>query len=370
MKILFTLKNFPPSNFGGIALAMFPIIKEISKQPNTYVNVLTTDYKINKSKLPKLDSWTIFNEIRVIYFKLDNILSYYKYLLEGFRQVKKTDYVFLNSIFFFPNFFFLLLSLIFKKKTYILPHGELLKPALQIKYWKKNLYLHLIKFFVKNVKLIATSKQESLSIQKIFPNSHVLIIPIFFDISENLNIKKINQFMFLGRIAKIKKIENIILACSYSKYFISENYKLLIVGPTDKESVSYKTKLEYMVKSDKLDSNITFVDEVASPEKEKLFSQSKSLFIVSDSENFSRVVVESLAQGTPVVASRGTPWSILLDFNAGFWIDNSPEIIAEQMDKLILMSDKKYNEMSNNSLTLSYEFSKKKILPLWLELFK
>ena len=370
MKILFTFENFPPSNFGGIALAMFPIVKEISKQPYTNVKVLTTDYKIKKSKLPELNTWTVYDEIPIIYYRLKSVLSYYKYLLEGFRQVKKTDYVFLNSIFFFPNFFFLLLSIIFKKKTYILPHGELLKPALKIKYKKKYLYLKLIKFLIKNVTFITTSKQESLCTLGIFPHSHVLIIPIFFNFSKPLNIKKFNQFLFLGRITKIKKIENIILACSYSKYFLSKNYKLLIVGPTDKESLQYRSELKRLVSSRNLESNIEFMGEVLSPVKEKLLSQSKSLFVVSDSENFSNVVVESLAQGTPVVASKGTPWDKLINFNAGFWIDNSPDVIADKMDELISMSNEKYYEMSNNSLILSQEFSKKKIFPIWLKLLK
>jgi glycosyltransferase involved in cell wall biosynthesis len=40
------------------------------------------------------------------------------------------------------------------------------------------------------------------------------------------------------------------------------------------------------------------------------------------------VVVEALACGTPVIASRHTPWKILEDAGAGLWVDNSPESLA------------------------------------------
>ena len=262
------------------------------------------------------------------------------------------------------------MSLFYKKQIFFLPHGELLKPALNTKYWKKGLYIWLIRFFTKNVSLITTSSQELLRTQEVFPHSQVLKIPIFFDFNKPLNIEKLNQFLFLGRICKIKKIENIILACSYSKYFLQNNYKLIIAGPTDKEFLDYKSMLEKLVQSTNLESNIKFSGEVRSPEKEKLLSQSKSLFIVSDSENFSNAIVESLSQGTPVVASRGTPWKSLDDMNSGFWIDNSPKAIADKMDKIITMSDELYKEMSKNSFTLSQEFTKKKILPIWFNLIK
>jgi len=367
MKILFTLKNFPPSNFGGVAAAMYPVIKELCKAPENNVKVLTTSYKIIKGRSPKTNCWTIFDGIPIIYVKSNAV---FRYFFEGLRQIKNSDYIFLNGIFFVPNLLFLLVGVIFKRKIFLLPHGELLKPALRTKYWKKCIYLWLMKGFTNNVTLITTSKQESIRTQEVFPYLEVKIIPIFLDLNTPVNLIKLNQFLFVGRIARIKKIENIILACAYSKKFVSKNYKLVIAGPTDKEFLPYRRELEKLVISNNLQFNIEFVGEVNSPEKEKLFSQSKSLFVVSDSENFSNVVVESLSQGTPVIASKGTPWDSLINHNAGFWIDNSPRSIAGKMDEIITMEDKVHKEMSINCISLSQKFTKQKILPLWFELMK
>ena len=51
----------------------------------------------------------------------------------------------------------------------------------------------------------------------------------------------------------------------------------------------------------------------------------------SHNENFGNVVVESLSQGTPVIASTGTPWKILEKYHAGYWIKNNPENIAKKI---------------------------------------
>lgn len=370
VKILFTLKNFPPSNFGGIASCMYPVIQELNNLPNNDVRVLTTTFKIPIEKLPITNCWTTFNEIPINYIQTKNPSFCLAYILEGFRQIKKADQVYLNSFFFFPNLLFLIVSSIYKKMTFLLPHGELFKPALENKFWKKAPYLMLMKFLSKRISFITTADQESLQIKHIFPHSQVRVIPNFFELENPLKMEKLNQFLFLGRICKIKKIENLIFACSLSKYFLLNKYNLLIAGPTDKEYLKYETKLKKLVKTCNLDSNIKFLGGVNSPKKEELLSQSKALFVVSDSENFSNVVVESLAQGTPVVASIGTPWQNLEFYNCGYWIDNSPEVIASKMDELILMNKNSYKEMAGNALLLSKEFTKDKIIPKWIEAIK
>lgn len=370
MRILFTMLNFPPSNFGGIASCMYPVIKELGYEKNIEVKILTTNYKISNNISVKTNCWTLFNGISVNYIRAKNPYFSLNYIIEGFRQIKKNDQVYLNSLFFFPTLLFLIISVIYGKKIYLTPHGELFNFALKNKFWKKAPYLMFVKFFSKRVSFIATSGQEAQEVKHHFSKSKVVVIPNFFELQVPLKMKKLNQFMFLGRICNIKKIENLIIACSISKYFLSKKYKFLIVGPTDDEYLKYETILRKLVITFNLEKNIKFLGELNSPQKEELLSQSKVSFVVSESENFSNVVVESIAQGTPVVASKGTPWEILIDRNAGFWIDNSPDLIAQKMDEIILMDSDKYKIMRENSIFLSQEFTKAKILPKWLETIK
>ena len=46
-------------------------------------------------------------------------------------------------------------------------------------------------------------------------------------------------------------------------------------------------------------------------EKNKVIASNMALVLPSKSENFGNVVLEALAQGTPVIASKNTPWQIL-----------------------------------------------------------
>ena len=62
----------------------------------------------------------------------------------------------------------------------------------------------------------------------------------------------------------------------------------------------------------------------------------------SHTENFGMVVLESLAQSTPVITSKGTPWASLEEERIGFWISNEPEILAAKIDEILTMSKAEY----------------------------
>ena len=80
------------------------------------------------------------------------------------------------------------------------------------------------------------------------------------------------------------------------------------------------------------------------------------MFLVSNSENFGNVVLESLSQGTPVVASKGTPWQSLEESKAGFWIDNNPKEIANCIDRIMSYSEKEYYLKRENAFALAKRF--------------
>ena len=367
MKLFFALTNFPPSKFGGVATSMFSLIHEL----NNYgydIKVLTTNYKIEDQSSIETNRWTKFEGISVYYVDATFHAFSFRFFCEGFRQISNAEQVHLSGVFYFPSLIFAIFAYLAGKPVFLSPHGELQEPALKSKYWKKGPYLQLLKCFFSRVIFRSTSEDESNRIHKFFPKSTIYNIPIFFDLERPLLEKKKKQFVFLGRICKIKKIENLILACAISKRFKQQNYTLLIAGPGDSEFSKYETSLQTLITSHDLSSHVKFVGEVNSPVKEELLSQSRALFLVSDSENFGNVVLEALAQGTPVVASKGTPWKSLETNNCGFWIDNSPDSIAAVLDELIMMDEDKYKLMSDHSIIHSKAFTKESLVPKWVDL--
>ena len=150
-----------------------------------------------------------------------------------------------------------------------------------------------------------------------------------------------------------------------SKLFNELDYKLYIAG---KEEGDYYTKLLNQIKDLQLEDKIIFKGMVIGREKEQLYAEAKATFLISHSENFGNVIIESLAQGTPVIASFGTPWKILEQKGCGFWIDNSPEIIARTIDRIISLDEVQYDQMRNNAYNLCQEqFDIKTNINKWIE---
>lgn len=365
MRLLFTLSSFPPCKFGGIASSMFSVIHGLNTSYE--IKVITTDFKLPVESNTSTNRWTEYEGINVKYIKARTRLSF-RFIFESFCQVLKADQVHLSGFFFSPSLVIVIMANLMGKTIVLSPHGELQKAALSYKSWKKTPYLRFFRFFRRRIIFRVTSEAEAIQIRHYFPDNKVFTISNFFVFEPPLFKLKKDQFVFLGRISNIKRIENLILGCSISKFFISSNFSLVLAGPLDEEFFAYETMLRELILSNNLDKNIRFAGEVISPQKEEILSESKAMFLVSDSENFGNVVLESLAQGTPVVASTGTPWMSLAVKNCGFWIDNSPESIATIIDEFILMNPKDYKIMSENAMTLSKDFSSETIVPKWISL--
>ena len=62
--------------------------------------------------------------------------------------------------------------------------------------------------------------------------------------------------------------------------------------------------------------------------KDKAIMELSVLVVPSDFENFGNIVSEALIRGVPVIASKGTPWKELEDYNCGWWINNDQDTIT------------------------------------------
>ena len=114
--------------------------------------------------------------------------------------------------------------------------------------------------------------------------------------------------------------------------------------------------MEALIAEHKLNGKVHFIGNVFGKEKMQLYANARFSCLLSHSENFGNVVVEALSQGTPVIASRGTPWQVLNEQNAGFWIENSADSIAACIDEVLSLSDETYTAMRAHARQLANSF--------------
>ncbi len=177
-------------------------------------------------------------------------------------------------------------------------------------------------------------------------NADVLPIMVDFGDKKIISNKKnnITNFLFVGRIAQNKKIEDIIDLFDYYYNNIDCNSKLFFVG-NDQYFNDYTTMLLDHVKTLSSSNNIVFTGKVSDKLLEKHYQESDVFVCMSEHEGFCIPVLEGMFFQIPVFA-----------YDAG-------AISFTMGDSGILIKSKQYDEISKLIyLILSNKNLKDKIL--------
>lgn len=361
--ILFISGFYYPSQLGGPCNSNYWLVNAL-KAKNFYITVIATSAGIPIGKI-LLDEWLHDENGKVIYLntKWNNfsLLLIIKFL----REIKKVDIIQISSIFSLSSFIIGLISLLSCKPLIWSPRGELSEPALKNNYFAKSFFINVIKLFKNKIYFHVTSHHELNDLKFVFGNNVKYFLHAnYIELPKNQIFEKKKQFLYLGRLHPIKSLDKLIQALNKSKYFLKNNFKLLIVGNGDN---NYKLYLETLIKKYGLTSNINFLEHINDiSAKNKLFSESLFTFLISESENFGNVVLESISNGTPVVSSMGTPWKILEDRKAGFWISNDSDSLTECIDKIINMNSVELSQYSLKALDLARDFDINNNIDKWV----
>jgi len=253
----------------------------------------------------------------------------------------------------------------------ISPRGTLSTEAFKRGSIMKSLFWPLIQKPVLKDSTIfhATSNQEKNDIRELGFKQPIAVVPNGIDLPEIKENKKDNKTMkkllFLGRIHPIKGIDNLLIAWQEIQN-IHKDWTLEIVGP---DSYNYLSVLNRITKKLKL-KRVIFSKEIHGDEKNKKY-QSANLFILpSHSENFGVSVAEALSNGIPCIVSKGAPWKILDEKKAGWWIDNSVEMITKNLINILSISTSELESMGLNGKNLvSEEFNWKKVSTMMTEVY-
>lgn len=153
-----------------------------------------------------------------------------------------------------------------------------------------------------------------------------------------------------------------------TKEFLDSELILKIAG---RGTPRYLAELRKLVDDHKLTEKIQFVGQIEGDEKQKLLADAFWTIMPSHTENFGLVVLESLAQNTPVIASKGSPWEVLETEKLGFWVDNSPEELSRTLRKIVTMDATDYEDYRRRGRAFVTEnFDIRRNIQKWVEIYR
>lgn len=356
---------FYPSNIGGPSKTLFDLAVALVAA-GCPVTVVSSDGGVDDGRI-KSDRWTSIEGIRALYCHVKTKLSH-SVLYHAVKEINIHDVIYVNSFFFIPSLFVVWAALKKKKRVIWSPRGE----TMAVNGNRlKLIWMQLIKtLFAKKVIFHATTEIEKADMLRYLGKDvRIKVIPNYLDVPPVLPAQPSEPYiLFVGRIAPIKKIENIVEALSLSRFFIEGGYRFKIAGPVEDKYLSYYHELGAVIARNNMTDRVEFVGNLNGEEKYRAYRNAACLMLVSSSENFGNVVVEALSQGTPVIASLGTPWRVLQRENAGFHVDNTPQSLAQTLDVLLSQTDEERTEMRNAALELSKHYTIQGNIAQWIEL--
>ena len=367
MKILWVTGSFFPTNSGGMDTIMHWIARCLKKQ-NVNLTLLTSDEgtngKVESNRWHQTDFGNIkYVPTRIHYFPIRLIAAAFKSLL-------KHDNVHLCNIFYPSSIAVVTLAVLLNKKVIWSVHGELDPWAIKHRAYKKKPFLWFINFFLKNqVVFHTTCQEESNYVKNIFgQKTKTLLLTNYILLPKKEQIPTQKYLLFVGRIHPKKGLDRLMNALAASTLFRDSNYILKVVGDYDNE---HGRELITLSNQLKLNKKIQFLGKKEGVEKFQLFAGAYFTIMPSITENFGMVVVESMSQGTPVIASTGTPWQVLEKEHAGLWVAPQTKALTNSIDKILALNQSDYSDYRKNAYTLVCDkFDMEKNIQNWVEAYQ
>jgi glycosyltransferase involved in cell wall biosynthesis len=206
----------------------------------------------------------------------------------------------------------------------------LMPEAFRMKAWKKLPYWRFFeKAHLERAGLIhVTSELEAGSVRVRLPHVSIVVIPSGCSLEvpavEPMFVQGVRHYvLFLGRLHPIKNLEKLIPAAAS----LPDGWALVVAG---EGTPQYEERLRAAA-ARLAHGKVRFLGWLDAQEKFRALRGAAALVLPSLSENFGNVVLEALAVGTPVIASTGTPWSLLEPEGAGLWVPPETNALAAAM---------------------------------------
>ncbi len=350
-KILIIVDWFTPAfRAGGPIRSIEHLINHLYKEVDFHV--LTSAYDLNTVDAvigkEHQDRWISFENLCKVYYASSS-----RHLILNFPKIidtKQYQSIYINSFFSFGYSIYPLLRLRGRSKLITLaPRGMLGGQALEIKSFKKTLYLKTAKLLglYNNVQFHAASDKEAQDIQLFFKKNKRYAIQNLSGVKPNFNprTKQANgllNILFVARICEIKNIHKTLDYISKLPKSVQELIHFKIVGPI--EDQQYYTLCKKL--ADQCQAKVEFIGECPAKELEKYYRWAHLFVSLSLHENFGHSIVEAFNYGLPcLLGKHTTPWNDLSEKNVGLNIDSFSEF-QEGITHFLKMDSQTFNDVS------------------------
>lgn len=249
-------------------------------------------------------------------------------------------------------------------------HGCLMPHVFSKGWLKKRLFFELClrRSLNQAYALHVTADAEAVEARKLKLRAKIARIPLGTDlpIGETQRKKRtdsdLRTVLFLGRLGKEKGLCELLNAWALTNH---EGWRLVLAGP---DWLGYKKKLDALIRK-KAISGVAFPGVVNGEDKEEWYQTANLFVLPSPMENFSAVVLDALAHGLPVIATKGTPWRELEEDHCGWWIEPDADSLQVALKTAMSLTDEQRRTLGNNGWRVAERYSWANIVERLLRLY-
>jgi glycosyltransferase involved in cell wall biosynthesis len=217
------------------------------------------------------------------------------------------------------------------------PHGMLGPGALQFSSGRKRLFAALVQNRALEAVTCfhATSEKEIEDIQAYGLRAPVALIANGIDVPDaaledaySQETPRRRELLYLGRVHPKKGLDRLVAAWAHVEARFPD-WDLRIVGPSE---IGHGEELRAQAQGLGL-GRVRFYDGLYGDDKSLAYRDADLFVLPTLDENFGMVVAESLANGTPVVCTKGAPWKGLGAHGCGWWINHGVDPLTAALSE-------------------------------------
>ena len=344
---------FPAVVYGGPIFSSYHAALNLAKNEDCKVVVVTTNSNEGMPLDVQVDrKVSLGSDFSVFYFG-QSLKNWFPFnLLYGFiKEIRFADIVHIQAIFNYTTVMAIIISIVLRKPIVLSPRGCLGDWAMS---HRRILKLLWIKCFIapatKRILFHVTSIQEKHEVISMFEDVKTVIIPNGISPEEFENIQSISKDVFFEQFCRPKattagylrevtatiismarlhpKKGLDILIAAFAEYLPDNPGAVLaIAGPDEGDG----NRLSELAVSLGVSNRVFFVGLLSGSERLKFLANADVFVLPSHNENFGNVYLESLLAGTPIIASKNTPWGLVEEYKCGRWEENSVQAVCKSI---------------------------------------